>query len=399
MADQHNSTATDAENGSEVPPRKRGGGVRTEAGKANSRRNALKGSLRAKVVFTPEMAARIVERARICTEQFKPRNYYEIMLISDMAIAKAKLDRCQELAIEDYSRCALRALDFWDDDQKAQALEIAKNLERQPERTVHALLSTKKGAELLITYWAGLADAARTNGGWDEEQQRLAYDLLAVRRELRSGSTVLPPGGDGNKEALIVLAEAQIAELENRITEVLEACHTTQQAEVISGMSHVDDAATKRLRKDESRARCDYNKAYGLLLAGRAEAEVVAADKADGIPPVPPKASEAAFDYLLKRFRTMCGTPGVGFPDCDADEQSVDEPEVNATTPEQPVAAADPDSDPDEADAESAAETQTETETPAAAPDRPMSKRARKLREKRLREAAKREARRAKMAR
>jgi hypothetical protein len=62
---------TDAPNGSEAPRRKRGGGVRTEAGKAESRRNALKGSLRAKVVFTPEMAARIVERNRIFTEQFK----------------------------------------------------------------------------------------------------------------------------------------------------------------------------------------------------------------------------------------------------------------------------------------------------------------------------------------
>src|SRR5262249_42784692 len=48
MADQNHSPTTDAQNGTEIPPRKRGGGVRTEAGKANSRRNALKGSLRAK---------------------------------------------------------------------------------------------------------------------------------------------------------------------------------------------------------------------------------------------------------------------------------------------------------------------------------------------------------------
>src|SRR5262249_8602394 len=156
------------------------------------------------------------------------RNDYELMIISDMAIAKAKLDRCQELAIEDYSRCVWRAFDFWDDDQHARALEIAKNLEKQPERTVHALRQSKKGAELMISYWAGLADAARTNGGWDEAQQRLANDLLAVRRELRSGSTVLPLGG---KDALIALAEQQIAKLEDRIERVLERCHTTEQDE------------------------------------------------------------------------------------------------------------------------------------------------------------------------
>jgi hypothetical protein len=400
MADQnHSTTTTDAQNGSEVPPRRRGGGVRSEAGKANSRRNALKDSLRAKVVFTDEMAARIVERNRILTEQFQPKNDYEKSLILDMAIAKAKWDHCQELAIEDYSRCVWRAFDFWDDDQEARALEIAKNLERQPERTVHALRSSKMGAELMITYWSGLADAARTNGGWDEAQQRLAFDLLAVRVELRAGSTRLPL--DGGKDALIALAQQQIAKLEDRIERVLEACHTSERDEAIVGIFYVEDAATKKLRKDESRARCDFNKAYGMLMAGRAEADAAGTGKADGIPPVPPKASEAAFDYLLKRFETMSRMPVVFVYDRPLGAEGADEPEGTATTPERPAAAGDPDSNPDEAGAESAAETktQTETETPAAAPDRPMSKRARKLREKRLREAAKREARRARMAR
>jgi hypothetical protein len=395
MADRNdsNTTTTDAQNGSEVPPRKRGGGPRTEAGKANSRRNAVKGSLRAKVVFSDEMAARIVERNRIFTAQYKPKNKYEQMLVTDMAIAKAKLDRCHELAIEDYSRCVLRALDFWDDDQEALALEIARNLERQPERTIHALRQTKKGAELMITYWAGLADAARTNGGWDEAQQRLAYDLLAVRVELRSGSTRLPLAG--GKEALIALAEEQIARLRDQIERVLDACHTTQQGEAISGMFYAEDAVTKRLRKDESRARCDYNKAIGLLLQSRAEAKAAATDKPDGIPPVPQKVSEAAFDYLLKRFQMMCRRPVVHVNDCDLGEDAEDEPQGSAATPEQPVAAADADSD--QAGVEP--ENQAETQTPAAAPQRPLTKRARKLREKQLREAAKREARMARMAR
>jgi hypothetical protein len=397
MADRndYDATTADAQNGSEVPPRKRGGGPRTEAGKARSRRNALKGSLRSKVVFTPEMAARIVERTRIFTEQFKPRNDYERMLIADMAIAKAKLDRCQELTIEDYSRRVLRALNFWDDDQEARALEIARNLERQPERTVHALRATKKGAELMITYWAGLADAARTNGAWDEAQQRLAYDLLSVRVELRSGSTRVPVGGD--KEVLIALAEEQIGKLRDRIERVLDACHTTQQGEAIAGIFSDEDAVTKGLRKDESRARCDYNKAYGMLLAGRAAAEAAgtSTDKPDGIPPVPQQASEAAFDYLLKRFRIMCQMPVVNLHDCDLGEGE-DEPEVDlSTTPEQPIAEAAADSD----ETESALETETETEAPAVATHRPMTKRARKLREKQLREAARREARMARIAR
>jgi hypothetical protein len=397
MADRndYDATTTDAQNGSEVPPRKRGGGPRTETGKARSRRNALKGSLRSKVVFTPEMAARIVERTRIFTEQFKPRNDYERMLISDMAIAKAKLDRCQELAIADLSRCAWRAYDFWDDDQEARALEIARNLERQPERTVHALRQSKKGAELMLTYWAGLAEAARTNGSWDEAQERLAYDLLAVRVELRSGSTRVPP--DGDKEALIALAEEQIGKLRDRIERALDACHTAEQAEAASGMFYHEDAVTKRLRKDESRARSDYNKAYGMLLAGRAEAEAAgtSTDKPDGIPPVPQKASEAAFDDLLERFQTMCRMPVVDLHDCDLGQEAVDEPESDlSTTPEHPAAEAARQTAPVASPA-----TETGNERPTASTHRPMTKRARKLREKRAREAARREARMATMAR
>src|SRR5262249_38208803 len=131
-----------------------------------------------------------------------------------------------------------------------------------------------------------------------------------------------------------------------------------------------------------------------------------ATGKPDGIPPVPPKASEAAFDYLLKRFETMSRMP-VGFVnDCPLGEEGADEPEGTPTTPERPAAAGDPDadsdSDPDEPGAESAGETETANETqperPAATTQRPMSRRALKRREKRLREAAKREKRAARMA-
>ena len=170
-------------------------------------------------------------------------------------------------------------------------------------------------AELALDRWHPLEEA------WEDvsvpmpdtaeqratEHQRLVdtetQDSLAagqagweVRVELRSGSTRIPLGGNGDKEALIALAEEQIGKLRDRIERVLDACHTTQQAEAIAGMFSDEDAVTKGLRKDESRARSDYNKALGLLLAGRAEAEAAgtSTDKPDGIPPVPQKASVTA---------------------------------------------------------------------------------------------------------
>ena len=101
----------------------------------------------------------------------------------------------------------------------------------------------------------------------------------------------------------------------------------------------------------------------------------------------------------------ILGELDVAVQDRDLVEEGADEPEVRTATPEQPVAETDSDSDSDEANADSAAETApvtspgAETETPAAATQRPVTKRARKLREKRLREAAKREARAARMPR
>src|SRR5262249_3289096 len=160
MADQHHSSHTSADSQAatqpEPPPRKRGGGPRSEQGKNKSRANACKDSLTSSVVFTPEMAAAIAEMNRILTEEYKPRTPFERMIILDMAVAKARLDLARDHSVRDYQRCILRALHFWDHDEEARALEIYKYMDRYPARTVHALGETKKGAELLISYWKGL---------------------------------------------------------------------------------------------------------------------------------------------------------------------------------------------------------------------------------------------------
>jgi hypothetical protein len=81
MADLNDSKATTnpdsmaagAATESTIPPGKGGGRVRSEESKRASRGNAVKDSLRSKVVFIQEVAALIVERARVFTEEYRPR--------------------------------------------------------------------------------------------------------------------------------------------------------------------------------------------------------------------------------------------------------------------------------------------------------------------------------------
>src|SRR5262245_25861839 len=117
MADGNDFTTTDstaacATTEGSAGARKGPGGVRSEAGKRASRANAVKDSLRSKVVFTPEVAALVVERTKIFTEEYRPQTEHERMLISDMAIAKARFDRAQELLALDEHRRMLRVLEF-----------------------------------------------------------------------------------------------------------------------------------------------------------------------------------------------------------------------------------------------------------------------------------------------
>src|SRR6267378_6097135 len=42
---------------------------------------------------------------------------------------------------------------------------------------------SRQGADWLIERWEGLGEALGTNGGWDEPQRRLAFDLLVFQAE------------------------------------------------------------------------------------------------------------------------------------------------------------------------------------------------------------------------
>src|SRR5258708_20422882 len=88
--------------GPETPPapaRKRGGGPRTPEGKEQSKRNALKHGMRAKVLLPDDLASAVAERTAELAGEFLPGSPYEEWLVGQMALASARLDPRAELAL------------------------------------------------------------------------------------------------------------------------------------------------------------------------------------------------------------------------------------------------------------------------------------------------------------
>jgi hypothetical protein len=339
------------------------------------------------------------------------------MLILDMAVAKAQWDHATMLLIQDYARCIDRAYHGWDLDHEAQAIDVNKRLQRDCKKTVHTLGGTKQGAELLISFWQGLGEALQSNGDWDEPQRRLCYDLLGIRPELRCGSKQVPPSGDTAGMAALVARQIQI--LRDRIEDRLDQADLAEQAAAASGFLLHEDAVTKKYRRCAAEHRCDYYKALGLLLRGRAEAGSAGADVPDAglFPPYPPDPSGAGFDFLFARYQAIAqaeldrlATQHDGDAD-DGDDQA--EPATDAPPGRAPAADApaaerkpaprqQPEPEVKPATVDDPAATATCSSAEAEPAPRPLSRRARKERERRLRaqaQAAKRAAQKARSGR
>ncbi len=275
-----------ARDGAEAPgtesgsaTRKRGGGPQSIRGRERSRANSLKDGLRSKVVFTQDMTNAILEKTSILTEEFKPETPYERMMIGEMAIARAKLEHVSHLIIEDIDRPLFRALNFWQYDQKTNAIKMRTRLAKDPERIANALAGSKQGAELCIGYWSELAAILESTGDWTEQQRRLCFDLLGTSIELRVGSTQIPAAGD--KAGLAAVAAREIARLRQAKDDLLDDLDISNQEEAAAGRPFEDDAKTKSLQRKERGFRRDFYQARDELLRSRAAAAEAEKERED----------------------------------------------------------------------------------------------------------------------
>ena len=348
-------------------PARRSGGPRTPEGKEQSRRNALKRGLRSKIVFPDDLNVLVEQRIKDFFAEFDPRSSYEEVLVRDMAVSSARFERCASLSIADLIRTADRASYCWEHDRRMSVEDYAARISKDPQRIARGLRSSCQGTDWLIERWEILGTIALETGRWDDDQRRLAFDMLGVPRELRIVSNKVPSGDD--VAGLIALVETQVTKLRDEQEAVLDDLNDAEQAMSMSGMPLQEDAATARLRKSESRARNDFAKARTELLRFRA------GQSQDESRPKPrtssdrPSLSNAAIDNLVVRSRGALENLVMEVAEEVAEEVKV---EVEFEEAEEPVSVVD-----------------VPTPTPT---ERPRCRQARKVLERRARAADRREA-------
>src|SRR4051794_15852747 len=245
------------------PAKKRGGGPRTEAGRLSSRRNAMRHGMTARVLLPDDLVMVVAARTVELTALFAPASAYEGWLVGEMARATARLDRCAELTMVDLGRTIDRAGLCWEADRRKAADDLGSRLSKDPERVSRALSRSRQGADWSIERWEGLGAALRTNGGWDDAQRQLAYDLLGVAPALRNGSDRVPP--PGGAEGLARLVGGGIGRPREAKPLALDAPDEAEQAMTAIGMPLEEAACPARLRRYEAAARRSFLASFNEL--------------------------------------------------------------------------------------------------------------------------------------
>jgi hypothetical protein len=244
---------------------------RTAAGSQSSRRNALGSGLTATEVFPDHLAIAIAQIQAELTEHHQPRPGIEQRLIRDMAVNWAKMEYAEELRKLDVQRVAQRAGLCWDSDQAAVADRLYGRLARRPEIVAPALARTRHGADRLLTDLKGLAAIVENKGALTERQHHRLSNLFGIPLDMRDGCGRIPPANDG--PALKSLITAEVDRLQRLQHESLIELDEQHKILAMDAMPYAADADTKLLKRYETTARNNLEKAREEFRRVRAEAD------------------------------------------------------------------------------------------------------------------------------
>ena len=170
-----------------------------------------------------------------------------------MARATVQIDLCSEQLLIDQKR-VLDKIDLaWESDCTARAIKLGGRLDAQSYNVSQALAATKYGAVYLLNKWSELESAIITNGCLDDEQMEVGYSLLGVDKVFRNGSQKLPASNDG--PALLAVVAREKALLNRSLETRLNSLDLLERKAAEVGISRFQDAETRKLKSNESRAR------------------------------------------------------------------------------------------------------------------------------------------------
>ncbi len=206
--------------------------------------------------LTPESeAAALAARITDLEHDLQPADPLERSLVVLTARSSFQADRCYHLENAERSRLAERAALCWDDDRVREAEDLGATLHRNPSRVVSHLKATTQGCRWLIDRWQRLADVVRAEGEIKDARRSLALDLLGTPRDLRAGA----PFDEGGLDALIALAESQIAELKTLQRDVLDELDARDRERAMRGQGlGISDESRRLLRRESAASRAFY---------------------------------------------------------------------------------------------------------------------------------------------
>ncbi len=249
-------------------------GPRTDEGKKVSRGNALKHGLAGNgVVRPPAERAAFEQRLAAWKAEWKPSGPSENWFLERMVSASVRIDRCDRIDLALRQRFAFRAAVCWDEDHRKETERVGERLPRSPGRVVRELQTTRHGVEWLLERWRGLAEILDRRIDWNDEQRRLALDLLATPRELRDGPTRLdPPDGLDPIAHRLALALAEIEDLESWRDEIGQHVDAHDRELAEQGIGAEVSRPLMLAHRYESAANREFHRALNQFLRFRREA-------------------------------------------------------------------------------------------------------------------------------
>jgi hypothetical protein len=243
---------------------------RTAAWSEKSRRNALGLGLTATEVFPDHLEIAIGKIQAELTAHYQPKPGIEQRLIRDMAVNWAKMEYAEDLRKLDLQRVVQRAGLCWDSDRAALADGLYARLAKRPEIVAPALARTRHGADRLLTDLKGLMAILEAKGVLTVRQYNRLCNVFGVPVDMRDGCGRVPPADDG--PALKVLIAAEVDRLERLQHESLNALDEQHKALAMAAMPYAADANIRLLKRYETTARNNLNRAREEFRRVRAEA-------------------------------------------------------------------------------------------------------------------------------
>ncbi|HEV3163443.1 MAG TPA: hypothetical protein VGZ22_05340 [Isosphaeraceae bacterium] len=164
---------------------KRSTGPKTAAGKARSRRNALKHGLTGNgvVLSRPDQEA-LKTRLEEMNGHLQPVDVLERILVKRIALATVRLEKCTRKESAEDARRQRKALNRWDMKQLAVVEETLGCFEDDPVECFRDLTSTSFGCDWLMAEWQELDEQLIAQNDWTYEQAIHAFRLFGQEPKL-----------------------------------------------------------------------------------------------------------------------------------------------------------------------------------------------------------------------